>query len=429
MLTLRRGLYYGWLVLAAVSSINFANAVTSIGVLSIFVIPMSEEFDWTRTQISGATSLGAVLGALSAPILGRLSDRLGSRIILTAGGVLIVLAAMYLSAMQTLVGFYAAFGIARLADQGFVQAVSPPAVAKWFLRYRGRALAALFFATSAGGVALPLLAAFVIDQWDWRVAWAVLSGIMLIIGVIPCALLVRRQPEDMGLQVDGRDAQEGPESMVGTPSAPKGAAGSSTGDGETEWRLGEAVRTPTLWLILVSGFMVGIGSTGIQLHMVPYLLQQGLDSATAVGVVSASFLASAIGNLFWGLLAERLSVRHLLTSIYALRAVSVVILLAVSSPAEAYAFAVLRGLTEGGIATVTTILLGEYYGRRYLGSLYGLERAIQVSGYAVGPLIAGIVYDINQSYTGAFVSFLFVTIAGALLIYRARRPVKTYTTR
>ena len=79
-------IYYGWLVVAASSGIGFANAATAIGILTIFVIPMSEEFGWNRTQIAGATSLGAILGASLAPFSGRLVDRRGSRALLTLGG-------------------------------------------------------------------------------------------------------------------------------------------------------------------------------------------------------------------------------------------------------------------------------------------------------------------------------------------------------
>ena len=75
-----RRLYYGWFVLAAVSGINFANGATAIGVLTVFIIPLSEDFGWTRTQISAVTSVGAVLGALAAPFTGRVTDKLGARL-------------------------------------------------------------------------------------------------------------------------------------------------------------------------------------------------------------------------------------------------------------------------------------------------------------------------------------------------------------
>jgi MFS family permease len=410
---LKNKIYYGWLALAAISGINFANAVTSIGMLTVFVLPMSEEFGWNRTQISGATSVGAILGALAAPVMGRFSDRVGARAILTVGGVLIVVAMAYLSLMQTLAGFYFAFGMARLSDQGFVQAVSPPAVAKWFLRYRGRAMAGLFFATSTGGIVMPLLAQAVIQGWAWREAWGVMAVVMAVLGAMPVAMIVRRQPEDMGLQIDGRLMAERSEA---TPD--------SHSTDEPSWSLHDALRTPTYWLVLAAVFTTGIAGTGIGLHMVPYLVEQGVGSTAAVGAVSFSFAASAFGNLWWGVLSEKFSPRLLLAAIYVIRAASVALLLVSDTVFEAYSFALLRGFTEGGVAAVGAILLAEYFGRTNLGAIYGTNRAVLVSGFAIGPLIAGAAYDINNSYALAFISFLALMLLGAVLVTMAREPTR-----
>ena len=419
-MTHRTKLYYGWWVLASISGIGFANAVTSIGVLTVFILPISDEFGWTRTQISGATSVGAVLGAAAAPVVGRVSDRIGARLPLFAGALLIVAALSYLSTIQTLVGFYIGFSIARLADQGFVQSVSPPAVAKWFRRFRGRALAILFLATSAGGVALPLVVQLVISQWGWRPAWAVLAATMLTLGLIPTVLFVRRRPEDMGLAVDGSRL----EATSSVASSGELAGTAPLSGKETAWRVGEALRTPTLWLLLASVFAGGVGGSGIALHVVPYLTQRGIDATAAVGVVSISFLAAALSSLLWGYLADRYSARYLLATIYVGRAASVLVLLAVSTTTTAYAFAIMRGVAEGGLATITAALLAEYYGRQHLGSIYGLNRAVQVAGFSLGPLIAGAAYDLRDSYDTAFVAFLILTLFGAALVAFAIRPAK-----
>ena len=404
-------IYYGWLALAAISGINFANSVTSIGMLTVFVLPMSDEFGWNRTQISGATSVGAILGAVAAPVMGRVSDRIGARAILSFGGLLIVVAMVYLSLMQTLLGFYFAFGMARLSDQGFVQSVSPPAVANWFLKYRGRAMAGLFFVTSTGGIILPLLAQTVIQGWGWREAWGVMAVVMAVVGVMPVALIVRRQPEDIGLQIDGRETPE-----------PSAATMKARVTDEQSWTVSDALRTPTYWLILAAVFTTGIGSTGIGLHMVPYLVQQGLGSTAAVGSVSFSFLASAVGNMWWGTLTEKFSPRLLLAAIYLIRAASVALLLVTDTVFETYTFALLRGFSEGGVAAVGAILLAEYFGRRNLGAIYGTNRAVLVSGFAIGPIIAGAAYDINNSYGLAFASFLGLMLVGAVLVALARTP-------
>ncbi len=412
-------MYYGWFVLAAVAGINFANNATAIGVLTVFIIPLTEDFGWTRTQISAVTSVGAVLGALVAPFTGRLTDRLGARIPLTLGGLFIVLATLNLAAMRSLGWFYLAFGLARLADQGFVQVSSPPAIAKWFQRYRGRAMAALFFTTSAGGVALPPLVQWVITAWHWRMAWVMLSGVMLVMGLLPCALLVRRQPEDLGVPVDGKvlPAQE-----AITLSSPGHGMPAAPTTGEAAWPLREALKTATLWLLLAAMFLFGMASTGVVLHLVPYLVQQGIAPAAAVGAVSISFVGSAAGNLLWGFFADKLSVRYLLVVTYALRAASLALLLGVDTAPVAYIFAMLKGFTEGGLSTLLTVLLADYYGRQHIGAIYGVVRAVMVGGFALGPLVSGATFDLTQSYHGAFAAFLALSIVGTGLIGLARRP-------
>ena len=156
-------IYYGWLVVAASSGIGFANAATAIGILTIFVIPMSEEFGWNRTQVAGATSLGAILGAALAPFSGRLVDRRGSRALLTLGGLTVVLACGYLALAQTLAGFYIAFTVARIADQGLIKIGISPTIGKWFSKYRGRATGIVFFSEHVGMTLMAPLVQLVIS--------------------------------------------------------------------------------------------------------------------------------------------------------------------------------------------------------------------------------------------------------------------------
>ena len=410
--------YPGWRILAAVSGMNFANGATTIAVLTVFILPFTDEFGWSRTEIAGATSIGALLGAAIALLTGRLTDSIGARIPLVVGGLMVVVAMAGLAAMQTLIWFYVAFGLARLADQGFIQPSSAPAISKWFLRLRGRALAILFFVTSVGGVVLPLVVQFTIDTVHWRAAWLILAVVMLIVGVLPAALIVRRQPEDLGLAIDGDSRPAAPNSM----ETARSAAGAMTD--EENWTLREAIRRPALVLILLSTFAVGVSSAGVGLHLVPFLVQQGLTPTLAVGAVSVGFLASGISNLLWGLVADRFSTRYLLALNYALRAGTMLLLLRIDTPAMAYLYAVLQGLTDGGIRTLGTLMLSDYYGRRRIGTIFGVSRAVQVTGFALGPLIAALAFDLTLSYSGAFTSFFVLTLVGTGLILAARPPTK-----
>ncbi|GIX48166.1 MAG: MFS transporter [Candidatus Tectimicrobiota bacterium] len=405
----RRRLYYGWLVLAALAGINFANGSTAIGVLTVFVLPLTQAFGWSRTQIALATSLGALSGALAAPLVGRLTDRYGARWPLTLGGLLAALALFALARMQALWQFYLAFGLARFADQGCIQNPSPPVVARWFHRYRGRAMALLSFATAAGGVLLPPLAHVLITHWHWRTAWAVLGGLMLGCGVLPCAFLVRRQPQDLGLPLDGLAPAPGASAATAGPPGPA-----------IPWRA--ALCTLTFWCLLAAAFVAGVAATGVALHLVPYLQQQGLAAAAAVSAVSLHFLAAGLSALAWGVAVERFSSQRLLVLAFALRSASLALLLAADTPLLATLFALVQGSAEGGRQTLTALLLADYYGRQHLGTLYGLLRAVQTAGFALGPLLAGATFDLTQSYRGAFAAFLALTLGGTLLVALARPP-------
>ena len=109
MKLLNRRIYYGWWVVGAAAGAQFGNAATAINILTIFILPMSSEFGWSRTGVAAATSLGAILGAVVAPFSGRLIDRIGSRVILTFGSFLVVCSCLGLASVGSLAGFYIAF--------------------------------------------------------------------------------------------------------------------------------------------------------------------------------------------------------------------------------------------------------------------------------------------------------------------------------
>ena len=406
-----KSLYYGWVVAAAAGGMEFANAASAISILTIFVVPMTEEFGWTRTEIAGATSVGAILGAALAPFIGRLVDRVGSRMVLVVSGSVIGLACIYLSLMQTLLGFYLAFTASRVADQGGVKIGASVTAGKWFLRYRGRVTGLVFFAGTAGLIVLAPLTQLVISQWGWRDAWLMLGGGMFLLGVVPCALLVRRQPEDLGLVIDGSRAENGEEQSWQT----------RVPEEERSLTLGEVSRTPTFWGVLVSLFMVSNATAGASLHLVPHLTEQGINPAAAVGAISVMATSGAAGALLVGAAADRVSVRWMMAFLYGIGAGSLGLLIVTDTLVEAYLFAVLQGLAGAGINTLAPIMWASYYGRGALGAIYGVSRAAQVTGFALGPLVSGMVYDATGNYRGAFFTLAWLALAAALLVVVAGR--------
>lgn len=410
----RKPLYYGWIVAGAAGASGFANAASAISILTIFVVPMSGEFGWSRTAIAGATTAGAILGAALAPFIGRLVDRLGSRIVLVISGTVIALACIYLSAMQTLLGFYLAFTASRIADQGGVKIGTSVSVGKWFQRYRGRATGLVFFAETAGVIALAPLTQLVIALWGWRWAWRGLAAVMFLVGVIPCALWMRRQPEDLGLAVDGDlpDAKEGAD----RPGPPVAIAA------EQSLTLKDAARKPVFWMALGSLFLGSTATAGPGLHLIPYLTQQGINVTAAVAAISVMSISGAAGALLAGVVADRVHPRWVMVSLYLVSAGSLVLLATTDTLPETYCYAILTGLANTGINTLAPLMWASDYGRGHLGAIYSVGRAAQVLGFAVGPLAAGLAYDGAGSYREAFLVMAGITLVSAVLM-AAAKPV------
>ena len=409
MKTRSRPLYYGWVVTAATGGIGFANAASAISILTIFVVPLSEEFGWGRAEIAGATTVGAILGASLAPFVGRLVDRFGSRVILVISGTVIGLACLYLSVMHTLVGFYLAFTASRIADQGGVKIGTSVTTGKWFQRYRGRATGLVFFAETAGIIALAPLIHLVISQWGWRPAWVTLAALMFVLGVLPCALWVRRQPEDMGLTIDGdrRPATGSDEDPSMSPGMVRH---------ERSLTLRDAAGTWGYWLALGSLFIGSNATSGVGLHLVPYLTEQGIGTAAAVAAVSVMATSGAAGALLAGAAGDRLSPRWVMVALNLIGAVALGLLVSVDTLLDTYVFVVLLGLASTGINTLAPIMWARNYGRRSLGAIQGVGRSAQVLGFAIGPLASGIAYDATGSYRAAFVVMAALALlAGALM--------------
>ena len=429
-----RSLYYGWVVAGASGSIGFANAASAISILTIFVVPMSEEFGWGRTQIAGATTAGAILGAALAPFIGRLVDRFGSRLTLVISGTIIGLGCVYLSAMQTLLGFYLAFTVSRIADQGGVKIGTSVAAGKWFERYRGRATGLVFLVETVGVIVLAPLTQLVIGQWGWRSAWLMLAAVMFLLGVIPCALWVRRQPEDMGLAVDGGSAlvvrQAHHERSVGDDERAAAEHERAVGDGETavtevqvearSLTLRDAARTPAFWIALASLFLGSNAVSGPGLHLVPYLTERGLNATAAVGAISVMATAGAAGAMIAGVAADRVSPRWLMVALYLAGTAALLLLVNTDTLAETYAVVILMGLIGTGINTLAPLMWAANYGRGSLGAIHGVGRASQVLGFAVGPLVSGISYDSTGTYRGVFLALAGVALVAAGLMAAAR---------
>ena len=427
LLMARLPFFYGWIILACACCAGFARQGPAVATLSIFVEPMTSSFGWSRTALSGAVSLGGVMAAMVSPLIGPVLDRQGARVMLCAAVLLTGFSTMLLSLTQSLLAFYVFFCIGRMNFAGPFEIGIYGALNSWFVQRRALATSIANLAQMGGLVALPLVAHWAIERDGWRAGWLAVGACVLLVGFVPAWLLLVRRPEDVGLTPDGRPVRAAP--LAGAPApAARGSAMPATPPleaAEPAFSRGEALRTPTFWLLSLYTAAVYPVQAGVSLHQAPHLIERGLSPTVAATVVSTFSLASALAVLGFALFARRIGIRTSLGLAGACLAASAVLMLSIATPIEAFIAACSFGAGIGGVHTVLPLAWADYFGRASFGAIRGAALSVQVSAQAAGPLLSGLLRDAYGTYVVSltcFAALSLLSVLAALLVHPPRPP-------
>jgi MFS transporter, OFA family, oxalate/formate antiporter len=404
LLAPRLPFYYGWVVLACLCLAGFARQGPAVAVLSIFVVPMTEAFGWSRTAIAGAVSLGGLLAAVVSPMLGPMLDRRGARLILCLAVLGTGLATMALSLTQSLVVFYLLFCFARMVWAGPFDLGLYGALNSWFVARRTFATAVATLAQMSGLVALPIIAQLAMRDGGWRSGWIAVGATVLVVGFVPVWLFLVRRPEDLGLSPD----QASPGARAARP--------------EPRFSRAEALRTRAFWLLSLYTVLVFPVQAGVSLHQAAHLIERGLTPIAAATVISVFSLMTAVASFGVGFLPRRLPVHYSLSALAVLLAIGTFALIPVHSVEAALLAAGLFGLGLGGIMTLLPVAWADYFGRESFGAIRGVALSLQVLSQAAGPLVSGALRDWSGNYTLSLT--LFGSLAGLAIVAAlvAQRP-------
>lgn len=403
----RISFHYGWIVLACLCCAGFARQGPAVATLSIFVEPLTREFGWSRTALSGAVSLGGVLAALVSPLIGPLLDRRGSRLVLCLAVLTNGAALLLLSLTPSLLIFYLLFCIARMNWAGPFDLGIYGALNNWFVARRTAAASIANLAQMLGLVAMPLIAQFAISHDGWRLGWIALGVVTLVVGFLPVWLLLVRRPEDMGLRPDAEPAAKPGE------AAPKA---------EQSFSRRQAMRMPAFWLLMLFTVMVYPVQAGVSLHQAPHLVQRGLDAVTAAMIVSSFSLMSVMATIACGFLPRRVPIRFPLALAGAVAAVGTLLMPSIVSAADGLLAVGLFGAGIGAVLTLIPIAWANYFGRANYGAIRGIALSTQVLAQASGPLLSGVLYDWTGAYTLSLHVFTVLSLLSVLAVLLARQP-------
>jgi len=407
--------FYGWVVLACVCCAALARQGPAVATLSIFVEPMTGDFGWSRTALSGAVSVGGVMAAVLSPLIGPMLDRRGARAMLCSAVLVTGVCTMALSLTQSLLAFYIFFCIARMNFAGPFDIGIYGALNTWFVARRPLANAIVNLAHMVGLAAMPLIAYAAMAAHGWRGGWVAVGATVLIVGLVPAWLFLVRRPEDVGLLPDGRLS-----AAATTGEATRSATG-ETG-AEPTFSRREAMRTWAFWVLALYTIAIFPVQAGVSLHQAPHLIERGLAPATAAGIVSVFSLAAGLGGVGFGLAGRRLGVRASLALGAALAAGGTLMMIAIGAPVHGYAAAACFGAGIGGLFTILPLAWADYFGRNSFGAIRGAALTMQVTAQALGPLLSGWLRDLTGDYTASLASFAALSGLGVLLALLARAP-------
>jgi MFS family permease len=393
-------LYYGWYVVITCLFIAFVTngARNSFG---IFVLPMSQEFEWSRGTISLAASLGFLVNGLTQPFLGQILDRFGGRKVILASVVVFGLATVLLSLTFHFLFLVFMFGfLGATALSGASLTNTGALLTKWFRRKRATVVGLNAAGLSLGGLLLVPFAMYLLQATSWRVTWAALGLIVLVLGAPLAFLFLRDDPAKMGLYPDGDAAP----TETGRHGASRGGRGPLEVD---KWA--ESFRSLPIWQMTASYYVCGFTTAIISVHFVPFAIGRGVSPATAATAFGFMMGLNVIGSIASGMLSDRFSRKNLLALTYFLRGCGYVLLLAIPGDLSLWAFAAVAGFSWIATAPLTTSLTADFYGLRALGTISGVSFLFHSVGSFTSILLGGFLYDVTGSYTLPF------AIAGALL--------------
>jgi len=368
----------GWaLVLACFVGFSFFSVPTASA--GVFMEPIGREFGWGRTLLSAGTTMTSVVTALLSPVFGVLIDRFGARRLALPGVVLTAIAIASIglangSPVQWLLlwAFYALISISVKTT------VWTTPVTGQFVAGRGVALALTLSGTAAAQAISPPLCNWLIEQYGWREAylWTGLGwgGVALLL----CWLFL----------YDAHDRRRAAPAAEARPAAD--LAGLS---------IAEAWRSRALWSIAVSTFLLMLLSLGLQIHQMPILTGSGVSRSNAAWLVSLFGISGIVGKLITGALLDRFRANWIGGVTLSANSLAFLFLLdGIRSEPLIVAAMVINGYSAGTKLQICTYLTARYGGLRNLGAIFGTMYSLVSLGSGLGPMIAGLVFDVSGSY-------------------------------
>lgn len=392
--------YRAWTTLLLVSALFFIITAATFNALGPALGDMVGELHWSGSEAGAGFSLLGVFCGITSTIPAFLIRRIGVRVTLALGGV--VMAAAF-ACLATTHGVLLYFAGCSLAGLGFTLLATVPAtylLARNFVR-PGFIFGLYFTLGQGGAVAGPLLYLWIAGGNGWRMVWIV-SGVASLVTALLAALLVDTRTDVAA------HAEQDPEIT------------------RESWTARAALRTPQ-FVVLAAAYSVFLFvDITVNAFSIPHLMEHGVAQGIAIGLLSLGALINAGGRLGGGLLSRVMDAKPLLALALLLLAGGLLALCFGSGPLMLFAYAAGIGVGSGLTFFASTILLLDYFGRKPNLELFAAVNLISTVG-SVGPAFAGFVSDRTHSFLPAFLILTVLVVIILLAVLRMKPPQRAAT--
>jgi MFS family permease len=396
--------FYGYVVVVAAFFIQ----VMAWGInnsFGVFFNPLLTEFGWLRATISGAVSMNFFVHGLVSIFVGGLNDRFGPRLIMTGCGFFLGLGYLLMSSVNAVWQLYLFYGLIAGVGLSGMDVIMLSTIARWFEKKRGTMSGLIKVGTGVGMLVMPIFVTWLITTHGWRTAFAVLGLLIIVIIILLSQFLVRDPAKKGQLPDNERDASV-----------------SKTDSSERGFSFQETLHTRQFWTVCAVYCLILACVYTILFHIVQHAIDLGISATSAASVLAAIGGVSIAGRFLMGSAGDRIGNKRALFICLLFLFTGLMWLQLAKTLWMFYVFAAFYGFAHGGFFALGSPLVAGLFGTRSHGLIFGIVIFSSTIGGAIGPILAGHIFDVTTSYQIVFYILAALSIIG-LILAASLKPV------